>query len=57
MRQNAETSNEALRAQLTSNQEALTIIKRDLDVRVPDSYRATEVLMKSTKAQNLVAEQ
>ena len=57
MRQIAESLNEALRAQLASNHEALTIIKRDLEVRVADSYRTIEGLMESPKAQNLAAEQ
>ena len=57
MRQIAESLNEALRAQLASNHEALTIIKRDLEVRVADSYRTIEGLMESPKVQNLAAEQ
>ena len=51
-----QTWEEALRAQRASNHAALSILKKDIDAHVADSYRAIEALTQSQKAQNHAAE-
>ena len=57
LRQSAEASGEALRAQQVSQQEALAVLKQDLNARVSESHRAIEMLTRSQKAQSYAADQ
>ena len=57
LRQSAEASGEALRAQQVSQQEALAVLKQDLNARVSESHRAIEMLTRSQTAQGYAADQ
>ena len=57
LRQSAEASGVALRAHQVSQQEALAVLKQDLNARVSESHRAIEMLNRSQKAQYYAADQ